>query len=456
MLVASLALSVWLIRKDSAQREGVTAATWIPTLWVGILCSRPLSGWLGTGGGVDTLDGSPADRFFYLIAIALSLAILAQRRINWTLVLVRSWPIVIFYVFLLVSVIWANSPLVSFKRWFKEAGNIFIALVILTEPRPLQAFRAVFIRCAYLLIPLSIVFIRYFPEWGRSYNRAGAMQLTGVTTQKNTLGAMILVCGLVLIWELVENSLARDQRQQRGRFERILLYLLALAGAWLIYLSDSKTSMMCLILGGAIIASLRYPILRQRVRSYGFLVLLGAVAALTMDQAAGFTQWLVTALGRDATLTGRTDVWEQLLNLRTDPYFGTGFMSFWDDRNYQSKLPFWVSGSAHNGYLEIYLAGGYLGLGILALMLFGVGLGCRRSLRSDNNYAFVRFAVFIVAVVSNLAESNFACMTSVGFLFLLANLNLWDSGAPPSNLEVSHLPGDTTMESETKLQTSSV
>jgi hypothetical protein len=39
---------------------------------------------------------------------------------------------------------------------------------------------------------------------------------------------------------------------------------------------------------------------------------------------------------------------------------------------------------------------------------------------SDGDYGVVRFAIFAITVVANFSESNFACMTPLGFLFLLA------------------------------------
>jgi len=48
--------------------------------------------------------------------------------------------------FLLLAVLWANSPPTSVKRWFKEFGNIAVLLVVHTEARPQQALRAVVLR----------------------------------------------------------------------------------------------------------------------------------------------------------------------------------------------------------------------------------------------------------------------------------------------------------------------
>ena len=194
-------LAIWLIRRDTARREGISSAVWIPTLWAGILLSRPLSMWVGFGGATDTLEGSPLDRAFFFGMIFLALVTLFRRHVTWPQLISKNWPIFLFYGFLLVSVLWAESPFVSFKRWFKDLGNVFVACVILTELNPQQAFRAVFVRCAYLFLPLSVVYIRYFPDLGRFYSRAGGMQVTGVTTQKNSLGVLVLICGLVLLWD---------------------------------------------------------------------------------------------------------------------------------------------------------------------------------------------------------------------------------------------------------------
>src|SRR6185437_16083170 len=78
--------------------------------------------------------------------------------------------------------------------------------------------------------------------------------------------------------------------------------------------------------------------------------------------------------------------------------------------------------SAHNGYLEILLAGGWVGVSFLSLMILGVGWRVSRALPSGTNYSAVRFAIFVVALVANYTESNFAEMTPLGFLFLLGGI----------------------------------
>src|SRR6188508_540026 len=142
-LLISLVLSWYLIRRDIARREGLSPAIWIPTLWVAIISSRPLSMWLGFGGGESTLEGSPLDGLVFLLLILVSFYVLSRRGLKWPPLIAENWPLFLFYFFLLLTVLWANSPPTSFKRWFKEFGNIAVLLVILTEARPQQALRAV-------------------------------------------------------------------------------------------------------------------------------------------------------------------------------------------------------------------------------------------------------------------------------------------------------------------------
>jgi exopolysaccharide production protein ExoQ len=439
ILFSFLIFAVWLIRRDTASRTGISGALWIPTLWVGIISSRPISAWLNLGGGGDSLDGSPFDRLFYLSLILAGLFVLARRAINWGWLLTQNWPVLIFYLFLLISVIWTNSPFSSFKRWFKETGNIVMALVILTEASPLQAFRAVFVRCAYLLIPLSIIFIRYFPGLGRTYNRhSGGMEAIGVTFQKNSLGTMVLACGLVFLWDWLERS--RPGAPPRKTVDRYASIAVGLIAIWLIHLSDSKTSILSLAVGCFILVSIRLPFLRRRISALGFYTLFGAGVFFLLDRSIGVTEAIVTSLGRNMTFTGRTEVWRELLNVGTDPLLGTGFMSFWDDPHFQSKLPEWVAFSAHNGYLEIYLAGGAIGIAVLALMILGTGARINRALSAGNEYSTVRFAIFVMMLIANFSESNFACMTPLGFLFLLAAIGEARPEVKPSYYSFAEAP----------------
>jgi O-antigen ligase len=422
ILIAFLAAAAVLIRRDTAVRDGISAAVWIPTLWVGILASRPVSAWLGFGGGVDPLEGSPIDRLFFFGSIVVAFVIVFRRRPNWMQLVQGNWGLLLYYGFFLISILWAESSVVSGKRWIKDFGNIFVALVILTEVNPGQAFRAVFFRCGCVLLPLSVIFIRYFPNLGRQYSvHSGGLEVTGVTMQKNSLGAMALVCGLGLIWDWFDRTGATGIRLKR--FDRYLPAALFAIAVYLLWICDSKTSIACLFLGGLILFAGRLPILRTRVSSLGLYVLAAAAGYFVLDQVFGIEKYVVESMGRDMTFTGRTEVWKALLALKTDPIFGTGFCSIWSDASYRSRLPEWVASSAHNGYLETYLDGGLIAVFFLGLFLVVTAFRINRQLGRGGAFALMRLAVLVAIVVGDLSESHFARMSPLWFMFLVVAID---------------------------------
>jgi exopolysaccharide production protein ExoQ len=426
VLWATYMFAIWAIRRDTARREGISAAIWVPTLWLGILASRPFSTWLGAAPNPNadfSLEGSPIDASFYMVMIFAASIIVSKRKPNWPAFFSRNWPILLFYFYLLITVLWAADSLISFKRWFKEVGNIMVALVILTEKNPQHAFRAVFVRCAYLLIPLSYVYIRYFPELGRVYNlHSGEMQATGVTFQKNSLGATILVTGLVLVWDLLEKRQPMRKQPMGKKGDRLGLFLrlgVLILGVYLLRVCDSKTSLLCLMIGGSILVATKVPGLKGTVRNLG-LWMPGLILLLYQaDALFGLKESALRSLGRDTTFTGRTGIWHELMILKTDPLIGTGFCSFWSDRHYRAILPDWVPSSAHNGYFEIYIDGGFIGVALLFLLICVTAIRISKEMRSGALYAIMRYAALMAVIIANFSESNFARMAPVGFLFIL-------------------------------------
>src|SRR5438876_5284476 len=112
-----------------------------------VVASRLPSQWLG-GGQIQVAaqaleEGNPLDRAFYFLLIGLSIWILASRSFKWADFFARNSALVTFISFALISVVWSDFPLVAFKRWFRDLGNYLVILVVLSDPRPLEAVRTV-------------------------------------------------------------------------------------------------------------------------------------------------------------------------------------------------------------------------------------------------------------------------------------------------------------------------
>src|SRR5207302_2837494 len=192
------------------------------------------------------------DRLLYLGLIFWAMHILSKRGVSWGTLIEKNKALMLFYLFLLATILWAPFPFVVFKRWFKDIGAIFIILLILTEEDPMEASKAIFARCAYVWFPLSEIFVKYFPGIGREYSHSGGTMISGVTPHKNTLGSIIFISCFFLITELFSpNRPLRGRPLKGGRFTRFLhghhfTILTAVAmGLFLLVKSNSKTSQIC-------------------------------------------------------------------------------------------------------------------------------------------------------------------------------------------------------------------
>src|SRR5271156_4606411 len=148
----------YLDRDSSIQ---TSKALWLPVLWLWTVGSRPVSAWLGMDPGANVqLDGSPADAAFFGILLLAAISVLVRRsRITKTL-LIANWPILVFFLYCLISVTWSYHPDVAFKRWVKAIGDVVMVLVITTEPQLRGALSRVFSRVGFVLLPASVLLIK--------------------------------------------------------------------------------------------------------------------------------------------------------------------------------------------------------------------------------------------------------------------------------------------------------
>jgi O-antigen ligase len=312
--------------------------------------------------------------------------------------------------------LWSGDPLGSAKRIVKDFGLLFVVAVILTEANPLEAIRAIYYRCACVLFPLSVVLIKYFPNYARDFSVAGAPLYTGVTTQKNTLGESVLVLTLILLFDYLET---REVASRRSRMPWDYVLLVSIA-FWLLHMSQSKTALVCLVISSALV--LRTGWLSSRMVSG--IALMGAlslpVIVLLTQSAGSLLAGVVEALGRNMTFTGRTNIWEHITLNTVDPLRGAGYWNFWGGPHGHAIAAAMMTSvpNAHNGYLDIYLDGGFIGVMLLCFMLIVYGFRLAAN-TATGRYDRVRFAMLVAMIIYNLSESTYARLTPSWFTTLL-------------------------------------
>jgi exopolysaccharide production protein ExoQ len=404
----------WLLRKDMAWRSAGSRALLVPGIWLAIQGSRPVSYWFGSGGG----ESSPINTLIFLFFLVAAVVVLHKRRVRWGKLLGNNKALLAVYAFFLLSLLWSEQPFTSFKRLIKDFETILVGLIILTEVNVAEAMRAVYVRVSYILFPLSVVFIKYFPEIGRQANRAGENMFTGVTTQKNSLGMTVFVFSLFVVWDLVEvwkGERARGWKLQAG-IRCAMLFL----GLWLLEMCDSQTSLLCLVLGTATFWVCGRLVRMPQGKTILISSLAGIIFLAACDSAFGISDMVIRALGRDPSLTGRTDIWKLVLEQQNNPWFGYGYYIFWDtDKGRAVIESFMKINSAHNGYLETYLDGGYMGVGILCVFLLAAGRRIINRLFADVPWGRVGLVFWALAILYNFSETSYLRLDVLWFTLLL-------------------------------------
>jgi exopolysaccharide production protein ExoQ len=414
-----------LFALDRDPRMRMSKALWLPIVWLFIGGSRNVGEWLHFGGAVDPndryLEGNPLDRTVLTALLVLGIVVLIGKRQRIGTLLRANVPIVLYFAYCGISIFWSDYPYVAFKRWNRGLGDFVMVLIILSDLDWLSALRRVLARTGFLLVPLSVLFIRYFPELGRSYSRyEGRAFFTGVSTDKNGLGMICLIFGLSSLWCFLCAYQGQKGAQRR---RRLVAHgtILAMVG-WLTIKADSATSVACLFLAGAlmVVTSLR-ALARKTALVHAFVVAAFAFTLYAVFLDTGGS--LVGTLGRDPTLTGRTTVWKLVTNYASSPLFGTGFESFWLGERLDKILSI-IPGlnEAHNGYLEVYLNLGWVGVMLLALIIVVGYRNVVHALRHDSPVGRLRLAYFAVGVVYNLTEAGFKMMSPIWIIFLLSTM----------------------------------
>ncbi|MFO1144191.1 MAG: O-antigen ligase family protein [Amaricoccus sp.] len=222
---------------------------------------------------------------------------------------------------------------------------------------------------------------------------AGAFR--GLTDHKNTLGQ---VCALALAFVLAAWPETAERRPA-------LLLAAALVLAT-VALTRSATAAVLSATAIGVFATEGF-VHRCRLPLLASLVLASAAAALGLLALTGLLHPLA-AVGRDPTLTGRSDIWAFVdAYVRERPWLGFGYRAFpladllradprWGGDSY-------IVGTTHNAYVAIVSELGYVGLSAYAAWV--VALVAGGFLRGDRAGRLCATMVLGVYLVSGLTES---------------------------------------------------
>jgi len=374
---------------------------------------------------------SVVNQLLYGGLFIISLICLIPRKDEFFAIIKREKFFSLFIVFAVISILWSDYSLLTFKRIFRII-TVFLTcisflLYVDSSEEILKPFK--YILYPYLVLTLIVVLVLpeakdpQFQTW------------RGFTSHKNSLGEIgYIAVILCYIFYKGENSV---------RSKTIAAFMLFLSTILLIG-SFSSTSIIILIFlfGLAVLLSLDKifkPIRIGRTVSFITITFFAIFVIGIMILSPELGKLIPELFGKDTTFSGRTILWDYLLTeIQFNHILGSGYQAFWIPESKRIILlnetfysPF---NQAHNGYIDILLQSGYIGF-VMMIMIF---------INYFNNYVKISkphpWVLFIlVSILSNFQESSIIRPgVTLNFMFIFAfvltfvsiykNFN-WESGS---------------------------
>ncbi|MCZ7449031.1 O-antigen ligase [Agrobacterium rhizogenes] len=321
-----------------------------------------------------------------------------------------------FGILTVLSSFWSEAASVTMRASIQYMTHIVCALIAMRVISIRTLTRGALIGITLVLLYSLLFGIYLFDALDGNYSFVGAF------SSKNQLGfyaslGVIFAASSVLVLK------------QRGIWLPIA-GVTGLLSAYSLVASQSATSaittaaVVALIIGFIPIGMLSPANRKMTFFALGGLGALLAVASLQF----GLLDAILGIFGKDSTLTGRTYLWQQGIEAgKQTPILGVGYQGFWVVGFADAERlwnDFFITGRSgfhfHNTYIETVVENGFVGMFLLAMVLYGTLLGHLRSvlMRKSDPQGVILFAICALFVVRSFVEIDIIFPYQIGSFLL--------------------------------------
>ena len=337
---------------------------------------------------------------------------------------------------IIVSAIWSIATRRTLEQGvMMAAGTAGFALAAATLS-PRQVLASIWVA---VQIGVLASLIAGWADWRYAFDRND--DLTGIYLNRNSLGAVAaigILTSVALVAVLASRPAASDTDRNSDARRQITIAAVVVGGAvdtFIWFGSGSLTPafavLVALATGGLIVLATRPGEHRAR-RATLARVLATAAAGVAIVVVLART-WLTDRLGRSPTLSGRTEIWAEMIDAwQRRPIAGFGFMAVWFDPITRAGL---IGrgrnvNEAHSGYFEVLVGTGIIGAVILAavIVLGIIAVAQRVRERADTTGIWLAMAVAF-ALAANLGETYIGANLFIWMMFVLATVQARMSSA---------------------------
>jgi O-antigen ligase len=313
----------------------------------------------------------------------------------------------LFILLAFVSILWSINPVVTLFRGLELLFATLTAAYIGLRYRPEQFMEILFWFGACLFI-LSITLVFSAPRTGTMYWEPFNGAWRGFFWHRNHLASITALLSAVYLCRILPALPARN----RNVFLDGFFYLVC----WVIlYFADSATGyIVFLVLHGFVFFVWAWLKISHRLQWTHYALISGSGLLLSVLVLFNL-DFVFGVFNRDTTLTGRLTLWKNELQLASQHlWLGRGFGAAWATDPFREEIRLlagWASQPliGDNGYLDMLLHLGILGLGVLVLVLFAATVrSLRFALDRKTLPAFFPLLVMIYAFFANITFSMLA------------------------------------------------
>ena len=381
-------------------------------------------------GGISVLLGRDFEwintltRALYYVVPVLTIFLLAVSWRSVITLIVKERFLWLLIAFMLVSVLWSAMPKTTISHSYGLIRVTLFSIYLAARFSIKEQVRVLGISFGITVV-LCLLFGILMPEYGimglsstfttpEDKGHVGAWQ--GIFTHKNILGRFMVLS--IIIFLSYRSSSSSYWLRWLGIGTSVLL----------IILSTSKTSLLILLtvfILFPILGTLRWEYSWKIPFISSIILLLGSISTFVVENLEVF----LSALGRDATLSGRTKIWGEVIwAISKHPWLGYGYEGFWrkgTNADYVwNALKFKVTHS-HNGFLELWLQLGIVGL---SLYIIAFLMACYKAVvflhKNNNSEGIYPLMLLIFIFLANITESSLLGANTYLILFMSVTLTL--------------------------------
>jgi O-antigen ligase len=306
------------------------------------------------------------NQILYFFLFLSSMIIVIKRIDTISLFIKREKYLSLFILLCLVSAVWSNYHFMSFKRSFQLLSVYLVVInaLLFIEPSKLLKVLKIIITLYLLVTVFSVLFISEAidPKFGT---------WRGIADHKNALARYGFYCFLISLFFYGE---------QNKLSTKITNYAISFVSVIIVYMSGSSTVifMIGLIIIISLIFSIEEIFKSLRIgRTLMILVFLSIISLYIVINifAPNLIDRIPIMLGKDPTLSMRTEIWDYVwTEIEKKIFLGYGYGTYWIMgstviNEFAAIFGGFMINQAHNGYLEIMLQLGLIGITLFAIIV---------------------------------------------------------------------------------------